>query len=178
MGYPRETLGYYFYNREEGKVFVAQNSVFVEKEFLSQKESGSRVRLEEIRDEPTGSESTGLIVEPKPVVAPEPRRLARLRSVRDVLLLDSDEPTNYQKAVMGKDSESWLGAMRSKLKSMDGNEVWNLVDLPTDVRAVECKWIFKRKMTWMEMFLSIKLGLSRRGSDRFKELTTTRLSRR
>ena len=64
--------------------------------------------------------------------------------------------------------------MRSELKSMDENQVWNLVDLPDGVRAVECKWVFKKKM---EMFLSIKHGLSRRGFDKFKELTTTRLSR-
>src|SRR5664279_2220395 len=49
VGYPRETLGYYFYNREEGKVFIARNVVFLEKEFLSRKDSGSKVRFEEIR---------------------------------------------------------------------------------------------------------------------------------
>ena len=43
------------------------------------------------------------------------------------------------------DSESWLGAMRSELKSMDENQVWNLVDLPDGVRPVECKWVFKKK---------------------------------
>ena len=43
------------------------------------------------------------------------------------------------------DSESWLGAMRSELKSMEDNQVWNLVELPVDARAVECKWVFKRK---------------------------------
>ena len=48
MGYPRETLGYYFYNREEGKVFVARHGVFLEKEFLNRKASGRTVRLEEI----------------------------------------------------------------------------------------------------------------------------------
>src|SRR5664279_5191168 len=31
VGYPRETLGYYFYNRAEGKVFVARKDVFLEK---------------------------------------------------------------------------------------------------------------------------------------------------
>ena len=34
VGYPKETLGYYFYNRSEGKMFVAWNGVFLEKEFL------------------------------------------------------------------------------------------------------------------------------------------------
>ena len=57
VGYPRETLGYYFYNQEEGKVFVARNCVFLEKEFLSRGVSGSTVQLEEIREEPASSES-------------------------------------------------------------------------------------------------------------------------
>jgi aspartyl/asparaginyl-tRNA synthetase len=35
VGYPRETKGYYFYNKDEGKVFIAHNDVFMEKEFLS-----------------------------------------------------------------------------------------------------------------------------------------------
>ena len=46
---------------------------------------------------------------------------------------------------MGSDSESWLGAMRSNLKSMGENQVWNLVDLLDDTRHVECKWVFKKK---------------------------------
>ena len=110
VGYPRETLGYYFYNREEGKVFVARNGVFLEKEFLGKEDSGSRVRLEEIREESTGSDSARPIVDPdsttqstgsesaRPTADPElatapgPRRSERLRSGRNVLLLDSDEP--------------------------------------------------------------------------------------
>jgi hypothetical protein len=34
LGYPRETKGYYFYNKVEGKVFVAHNGVFLEKELV------------------------------------------------------------------------------------------------------------------------------------------------
>ena len=146
VGYPKETLGYYFYNREEGKVFVARNGVFLEKEFLSRKDSGSRVQLEEIRSESFGSESARPVVGPESAIVPEPRRSARLRSVRDVMLLDSDEPATYQDAMGSPDSESWLGAMRSELKSMDENQVWNLVDLADGVRAVECKWVFKKKI--------------------------------
>ena len=44
-----------------------------------------------------------------------------MRSVRDVLLLDSDEPATYQDVMGSPDSESWLGAMRSELKSMEDN---------------------------------------------------------
>ena len=82
---------------------------------------------------------------PKPASAPEPHRSARLRGSREVMLLDSDEPATYWDAMGSNDSESWLGAMRSELKSMNDNQVWNLVDLPDGCRAVECKWVFKKK---------------------------------
>jgi hypothetical protein len=52
VGYPRETKGYYFYNQAEGKVFVARNGIFLEKEFLSKGVNGTKVQLEEIRDVP------------------------------------------------------------------------------------------------------------------------------
>ena len=61
IGYPRETKGYYFYNREEGKVFVARNGVFLEKEFLSKGVSGRKMQLEEIRET---SESVSTPTEP------------------------------------------------------------------------------------------------------------------
>jgi hypothetical protein len=52
VGYLRETKGYYFYNKAEGRVFVARNGVFLEKEFLSKGVSGSKVQLEEIQETP------------------------------------------------------------------------------------------------------------------------------
>src|SRR6266542_4157855 len=36
--------------------------------------------------------------------------------------------------------------MRSEMNSMKDNQVWNLVDLLDGVKAIECKWIFKRKI--------------------------------
>jgi hypothetical protein len=50
VGYPRESKGYYFYNKAKGKVFVTHNGVFMEKEFLSKWVSGSKVQLEEIQE--------------------------------------------------------------------------------------------------------------------------------
>ena len=34
--YPKETIGYTFYHRSEGKIFVTKNGSFLEKEFLLQ----------------------------------------------------------------------------------------------------------------------------------------------
>ena len=68
-----------------------------------------------------------------------------MRNASNVLLLDNDEPLTYAEAMVDPDSELWLEAMRSELKSMDDNQVWNLVDLPNGARTIECKWIFKKK---------------------------------
>ena len=61
------------------------------------------------------------------------------------MLLNHDEPTNYEEAMMSPDSAKWLEAMKSKMRSMYENKVWTLIDLPIDRRAIEIKWIFKRK---------------------------------
>ena len=48
IGYPKETIGYTFYHRTEGKIFVAKNGSFLEKEFLSKEVSGRKVELDEV----------------------------------------------------------------------------------------------------------------------------------
>ena len=48
IGYPKETVGYTFCHRSEGKTFVAKNGSFLEKEFLSKEVSGRKVELDEV----------------------------------------------------------------------------------------------------------------------------------
>jgi hypothetical protein len=65
--------------------------------------------------------------------------------VLEVMLLDNGEPTNYEEAMTSLNSNKWLEAMKSEIGSMYENKVWTLVDLPNDRRAIENKWIFKKK---------------------------------
>jgi hypothetical protein len=163
VGYPKETLGYYFYNRSEGKVFVARNGVYLGKEFLKREKCRQKVYLEKVQDEPLGQDFTinANVAErvEMPVAReapPQPRRSKRARRAtdklnlmitreRDILLLDNDEPMTYAEAMMDPDSEKWQSAMRSEIDSMDDNKVWNLVDPPDGVKPIECKWIYKKK---------------------------------
>ena len=92
------------------------------------------------------------------------------------MLLDHGEPTNYEEAMMSPDSDKWLEAMKSEIGSMYENKVWTLVDLPDDRRAIDNKWIFKRRLRLMVMLLSTKLDFSQKVFDKFKGLTTRRLS--
>ena len=48
--------------------------------------------------------------------------------------------------MVSPDFEKWLEAMKSEMKSMYDNQVWNLIDPPDGVKTIECKWIFKKKM--------------------------------
>ena len=134
IGYPKETIGYTFYHRSDGKIFVAKFGSFLEKKFLSKEVNGSKVELDEvIVPTPLLENSSSLksvSVIPTPVseeandddhetsdqVTTEPRRSTRICSapewygnhVLEVMLLDHDEPTNYEEAMMSPDSAKWL----------------------------------------------------------------------
>ena len=98
IGYPKETVGYTFYHRSEGKIFVSKNGSFLEKEFLSKEVSGRKVELDEVivpspKFESSSSQKSVPVI-PTPIskevnndghdtsdqVTTEPRRSTRVRS--------------------------------------------------------------------------------------------------
>jgi hypothetical protein len=141
-------------------------------EFLSKEVSGRKVELDEVIEPslelessttpevvpappaPIGEEANGEDHETSNDATTELRRSTRPRAtpewygnpVLTVILLDNNEPANYEEAMMIIDSEKWLEAIKSELGSMSENQVWTLVDPPSDRKAVQCKWIFKKKM--------------------------------
>ena len=165
IGYPKETVGYTFYHRSEDKIFVAKNGSFLEKEFLSKEVSGRKVELDEVivpslNSESSTSEKTVSVMstptreeasdndhETSDQVTTELRKSTRTRPapewygnpVLEVMLLDHDEPTNYEEAMVSPDSATWLEAMKSEMGSMYQNKVWTLVDLPNGRQAIENK---------------------------------------
>nr|GFB68292.1 retrotransposon protein, putative, Ty1-copia subclass [Tanacetum cinerariifolium] len=52
-GYPKETMGYYFYFPPENKIVVARYAKFFENNLITQEVSGRAIDLEEIQDEDT-----------------------------------------------------------------------------------------------------------------------------
>ena len=92
------------------------------------------------------------------------------------MLLDHDEPMNYEEAMVSPDSAKWLEAMKSEMGSMYENKVWTLVDLPDDRQAIENKWIFKKKTDADGNVTVYKARLVVKVFDKFNELTTMRPS--
>ena len=56
VGYPKETIGYKFYNTSEQKLFVSKYIVFLEKEFLLREDSGSKGELSEVQSAQTDTD--------------------------------------------------------------------------------------------------------------------------
>ncbi|KAL0462658.1 UNVERIFIED_CONTAM: hypothetical protein Slati_0153400 [Sesamum latifolium] len=57
IGYPQETMGYYFYDLSEQKIFVLRNSMFLEKDFPADNR-WDEVLLEESSEEPQHDNTT------------------------------------------------------------------------------------------------------------------------
>ena len=92
------------------------------------------------------------------------------------MLLDHDEPTNYEEAMMSPDSAKLLEAMKSEMGSMYENKVWTLVELPDDRQAIENKWNFKKTDADGNVTIYKARLVAKRFSTKFKVLTTMRFS--
>ena len=86
--------------------------------------------------------------------------------VLEVMLLDHDEPTNYEEAMVRPDSAKWLEAMKSEMGSMYENKVWTLIDLPNDRRAIKINGSSRGRRTLIVLLLSTKLDLSKKVFDK------------
>ena len=75
------------------------------------------------------------------------------------------------------DSDKWLEAIKSERGSMYENKVWTLEELLDGRKAVGYRWILKGRRT-MIVSVTIKKArlVAKMFSDKFKELTTMRLS--
>nr|GEW10683.1 retrotransposon protein, putative, Ty1-copia subclass [Tanacetum cinerariifolium] len=163
IGYPKETMRYFFYYPPENKVLVAQNAEFLENSLINQEAGGSLEDLEIIQEQDTHpSIDTSLnheeddleIDEPQSDIVPI-RRSTRTRHAPDRMCLyidaeehelgDLGEPVNYKAALLDHKSDKWLNAMNVEMQSMKDNEVWVLVELPPNGKTVGSKWIFKKK---------------------------------
>ena len=82
------------------------------------------------------------------------------------MLLDHDEPTNYEEVMMSPVSAKWFEAMKSEIWSMYENKVWTLIDLPDDRWVIKNKWIFKRKTDVDSSVTIYKARLVDKGFDK------------
>ena len=80
---------------------------------------------------------------------PEPalRRSERERRPPNYYGVWTTEPTTVKDALSSPDKMKWLDAMKAEIDSLRRNDVWDLVELPKDRKAVGGKWVFKEKIS-------------------------------
>nr|GEX67956.1 hypothetical protein [Tanacetum cinerariifolium] len=181
IGYPKETMGYSFYCPLENKVLVARNAEFLENSLITQEANGSLEDLEIIQEEDSHpSIDTSLSHEEDDLEIDEPqsdivpiRRSIKTRHASDCMCLyidakehelgDLDEPADYKAILLDPKSEKWLNFMNVEMQSMKDNEVWVLVELPSNGKTVGSKWLFKKKIGMDGVVRSYKACLVAKG---------------
>ncbi|GKA18971.1 retrotransposon protein, putative, ty1-copia subclass [Tanacetum coccineum] len=144
VGYPKETMGYYFYFPPENKVIVTRYGDFLEDDHMDTLPSENTSEI------PVEPDSLGPPPELIPVRMSErttraPNRLCLNMEVEDDVVGDLGEPANYKAAMLDPNKVIWQGAMDEEMNSMKVNEVWIKVDPPPNAKIVRSKWLFKKK---------------------------------
>lgn len=182
LGYGTETKGYRLYDPNRGKVFRSRDVVFDETSygFENSKEQNSQsVELECSNDE---TESTDEAVGLERVDAEDTTKPRIRRSTREkhppkhygewaTTVQENTEPTTVQEALAGREQSEWVEAMEQEISSLLSNDVWDLVELPENRKAVGSKWVFDVKVVLMVNLRDTKLVLLLKVILRSWELT-------
>jgi hypothetical protein len=62
------------------------------------------------------------------------------------LSITDDDPRTVREAVDSEDGNLWKRAIEEEMASLDKNEAWDLVELPTGRKPIDNKWVFKKKL--------------------------------
>jgi hypothetical protein len=52
---------------------------------------------------------------------------------------------NFKESMNSIDADKWIEAMNDKIDSIRNNDVWELTDLPSQRKAIGCKWVLRKK---------------------------------
>ena len=68
-----------------------------------------------------------------------------LQEPEDEISMMEDDPINFHQAIQSSNCQKWINAINEEYKSMQDNDVWDLVPSPEGAKPIGCKWIFKTK---------------------------------
>ena len=152
LGYGENTKGYRLYDKEKKRVFFSRDVAFNETKKPNQDPSSEKeestnepaVDIELYREVPNHEND-----EPRPRDPPRPRREINppVRYGDWVVHIAEEEsdPKSTREALSSEEKDKWTVAMEKEFSSLKANDVWDIVDLPKDRKAIGSKWIFKRK---------------------------------
>lgn len=57
-----------------------------------------------------------------------------------------NKPSSLESALVSPDSGKWIDAMDDEFKSLEENNTWDLVELPSSRKVIDNRWVFKLKL--------------------------------
>lgn len=77
--------------------------------------------------------------------------------------IDGEHPDTYADILKRQDKNEWLKAIDDEVKSMEYNNVWSIVERPTNVKPLKSKWVFRIKRDENERVSRYKARLVAKG---------------
>ena len=62
-----------------------------------------------------------------------------------ILLIVEDNPKTYKETMMSRDISLKKKTVNDEMDSLLYNNTWVIIDLPSNSKAIRCKWVFIRK---------------------------------
>jgi transposase InsO family protein len=157
VGYCGERDGYRIYIPEQHKVVLSRDVIFVGEAATTSVQSSDSCSQGQ---RTTVSQDSELAVidfasddDDQNVVGAEvgPQRVLRDRSQLTMPARYEDyaflmcEPRSYDEAMQSDNQNKWTKAMEEEMKSLTGNDTWELVDKPTNKNIVDNRWVYRVK---------------------------------
>ena len=163
LGYGSNQIGYRLYDLDCKKVVHSRDVTFDEASTPGvEKEVASTYVELEINEESTTRDSDDLpdreqLSEDSPVSdtsdrESDPRRSARPKQKPDWyshslnISAEHQDPRSLTEVKSSSDRVNWERAMNREMESLKSNQVWELVEPPSDRKIIGSKWVFKRKI--------------------------------
>ena len=75
------------------------------------------------------------------------------------LITSCGDPSTFQDVVQSTERGRWMEAMMEEFEFLHNNKTWDLVELPREKKAIDCKWVYrKRKLSLEKKMLDLRLG--------------------
>ena len=138
VGYDVTTKNYRLWDEETNRVITCKHVSFDEDAIVTSIQKQPEVRRGPGRPRKVPVEAVG-----------EPARLAAADKEfvhgDELALATLTDPQSVEEALGGPDHKEWMSAMQKEIASQAEKNTWELTDLPTGKKAIDCKWIFRVK---------------------------------
>ena len=160
VGYGNETKGYRLFDTVRQKIIFSRDVVFNEQEYCSgsqvpEGDAGHHVELELSSDEPPEEVQDMQPAESGNEQHTSPQVIRRSSRTKyrpnfygyeaNFTQSQTQEPQSVEAALSTPEKAKWLEAMEKEMNSLEKNNVWELVELPSGRKRVGSKWVFKVK---------------------------------